>query len=463
MRIFNTLTRKKEEFVTNEPNKVKMYVCGPTVYNYFHIGNARPFVFFDVVRRYFEYQGYEVTYVQNLTDIDDKIINKAIAENINFKEVSKKYIAAFYEDTEKLGIKKPTYQPKASEVMGEIIKLIKRLVDNDNAYAADGDVYYSVESFPGYGKLSGKKLEDQRAGARVEANTAKKHPADFTLWKQAKPGEPKWGSPWGQGRPGWHSECVVLSQKYLGCENFDIHGGGEDLVFPHHENENAQAEALSGKPLANYWIHNGFINIEGEKMSKSLNNFFTARDILKEYNAEAIRFFFLSKHYRSPIDFNRDIMKESDTAVNNFYKSLKSVDYKASDFEDIVYSESILEKKALFTSAMDDDFNSAKALAVMFDLAKTTKSTKEDISLRKESAKMLVELGSVLGFFSDVESKLSNDLGDLSVKLLDILIDIRNTAKKEKNWAVCDKIRDSLLSEGIQLLDTKDGTKWTKK
>jgi len=462
MKIYNTLNRKKEEFIPIEPNKIKMYVCGPTVYNYFHIGNARPFVFFDVVRRFFEYSGMEVTYVQNITDIDDKIINKAIEDKSTFKQIAKKYIAAFNEDAERLGIKKPDFQPKASEVIGEIIKLIKQLVKKGYAYEIDGDVYFSVEKFKQYGKLSGKKIDDQKAGARVEANINKRHPADFTLWKKAKPGEPVWSSPWGEGRPGWHSECVILSQKYLETNNFDIHGGGVDLVFPHHENENAQAEALSDKPLANYWMHNGFINIEGEKMSKSLNNFFTARDILEEYDAEAIRFFFLSKHYRSPIDFNREIMQESEKAVKNFYTALKSLNYKTTD-EKCNYSETLLNKKADFIKAMDDDFNTAKALSVLFDLAKIIKSTKEEMKLRKESADLLVELGKVLGFFNDLEDKLSNDLGDLSEKLLKILIKVRNQSKKEKNWALSDLIRDELLKENIQLLDTKDGTKWEKK
>ena len=462
MKIYNTLNRKKEEFIPIEANKVKMYVCGPTVYNYFHIGNARPFVFFDVVRNYFEYKGMEVTYVQNLTDIDDKIINKAIEENSTFQQIAKKYITAFDEDTAKLGIKKPDFQPKASEVIGEIIKLIKQLEKEDFAYEVDGDVYFSVEKFGEYGKLSGKKIDDQKAGARVEANINKRHPADFTLWKKAKPGEPVWGSPWGEGRPGWHSECVVLSQKYLQSSNFDIHGGGVDLVFPHHENENAQAEALSHKPLANYWMHNGFINIEGEKMSKSLNNFFTARDILKEYDAEAIRFFFLSKHYRSPIDFNREIMQESETAVKNFYTILKSIEYKVSD-EISEYSEIVLNIKDDFIQAMDDDFNTAKAISILFDLVKHIKTSKDNINLQKEFANLLVELGKVLGFFKDLEVKLSNDLGDLSENLLSILIAIRNQAKQDKNWALSDQIRDKLLSLGIQLLDTKDGTKWEKK
>ena len=462
MKIYNTLHRKKEEFIPIEPNKVKMYACGPTVYNYFHIGNARPFVFFDVVRSYFEYKGMEVTYAQNITDIDDKIINKAIEDKSTYKEISKKYIAAFLEDTARLGIKNPDFQPKASEVIGEIIKLIKRLENEGYAYEVDGDVYFSVEKFKQYGVLSGKKINDQKAGARVEANINKRHPADFTLWKKAKPGEPVWGSPWGQGRPGWHSECVVLSQKYLESESFDIHGGGVDLVFPHHENENAQAQALSQKPLANYWMHNGFINIEGEKMSKSLNNFFTARDILEEYDAEAIRFFFLSKHYRSPIDFNRDIMQESDTAVKNFYSALKSVNYQANESSQD-YPQELILKREEFIKAMDDDFNTAKALSVMFDLVKIIKATTVAMDKRTISADLLVELGTVLGFFKDIKSKISNDLGDLSEKLLKILIDVRNQAKQDKNWALSDKIRDNLLKEGIQLLDTKDGTKWEKK
>lgn len=462
MKIYNTLNRRKEEFIPIEANKVKMYVCGPTVYNYFHIGNARPFVFFDIVRNYFEYCGMEVTFVQNITDIDDKIITKAIEENTTFQEIAKKYIAAFREDTEKLGIRKPDFQPKASEVIGEIIELIKKLEQEGFAYEVEGDVYFSVESFKDYGKLSGKKIDDQKAGARVEANINKRHPADFTLWKKAKPGEPLWTSPWGEGRPGWHSECVILSQKYLKADSFDIHGGGVDLVFPHHENENAQAEALSHKPLANYWMHNGFINIEGEKMSKSLNNFFTARDILKEYDAETIRFFFLSKHYRSPIDFNRDIMQESETAVKNFYTALKSVDYQNSEAKSS-YSASLLQVKEEFQQAMEDDFNTAKALSVMFDLVKTVKSSKKDKTVRRDAANLLVELGRVLGFFNELEAKLSNDLGDLSEKLLKIIINLREQAKKEKNWALSDKIRDELLTEGIQLLDTKDGTKWEKK
>lgn len=462
MKIYNTLSRKKEEFIPINPKQVKMYACGPTVYDYFHIGNARPFVFFDVVRSYFEFKGYNVTFVQNITDIDDKIINKAIEDKTTFQEISKKYIAAFIEDSDRLGIRKPDFQPKASDVISDIIKLIKQLEFEGFAYEVDGDVYFSVESFKDYGKLSGKKIEEQQAGARIEANTGKRHPGDFTLWKRAKPGEPVWSSPWGEGRPGWHSECVILSQKYLDSTSFDIHGGGVDLVFPHHENENAQAEALSGKPLANYWMHNGFINIEGEKMSKSLNNFFTARDILKEYDSEAIRFFFLSKHYRSPIDFNREIIQESETAVKNFYTALKAIDFVEDQFTGS-YSEDIKKKEAEFIEAMDDDFNTAKAISVLFDLTRIVRSTKEAMTLREEAADLLVKLGQVLGFFKNLEEKLADDLGSLAEKLLELLIAVRTKAKESKNWQLSDMIRDGLQKEGIQLLDTKEGTKWEKK
>ena len=306
MQLYNQSKRKKEEFIPITPGQVKIYACGPTVYNYFHIGNARAFIFFDVLRRYFEYRGYDVTYVQNITDIDDKIIAQAIEEQTSFEDIASKYIQAFLDDSQALGIKPPTHQPKATEVMPEIIELINALVEKVNASEVNGDVYFDTASLPEYGSLSGKKTEDQMPGARVEENLQKRNPADFTLWKRSKPGEPFWQSPWGEGRPGWHTECVVMSRKYLG-ETFDIHGGGIDLIFPHHENELAQDLALTGKPLANYWMHNGFLNVEGEKMSKSLKNFFNARDILKHHSPEAIRFFFLSNPYLSPIDFTREL------------------------------------------------------------------------------------------------------------------------------------------------------------
>ncbi len=454
MKIYNTMSRKKEKFVPIEPGKIKMYVCGPTVYNYFHIGNARTFMFFDVVRRYFEYRNFEVIFVKNITDIDDKLIEQSITEKIPVSEIAKKYIDAYYEDIRALEIEKPTYQSKATEYLDEMIALIKELEEKGFAYEKNGDVYFSVEKNKNYGKLSGRKLEDLKAGARVEENPNKKNPADFTLWKKAKPGEPKWKSPWGDGRPGWHTECVVMSRKFLG-ETFDIHGGAIDLIFPHHENEIAQAEAASNKPLANYWMHGGFLNISGEKMSKSLDNFFLTRDVLKKYNAEAIRFFFLSKHYRSPIDFNEDILKESNQAVKNLYSALKENDYLSFIDEKPDYSENQNELKDQFITAMDDDFNTAKAIAVLFEIAKSARSSK-DIN----SAHLLVELGRVLGFFSNLEEKLKTNLDDISEELILLLIRYRSQFKKDKNWEMADKIRDDLKKMGIELKDTPDGTKW---
>lgn len=431
-----------------------MYVCGPTVYNYFHIGNARTFLFFDVVRRYFEYRNFEVTFVKNITDIDDKLIEQSIAEKVPVSEIAKKYIDAYYEDISALEIRKPTYQSKATEYLKEMIALIKELEEKGFAYEKNGDVYFSVEKSKDYGKLSGRKLEDLKAGARVEENPNKKNPADFTLWKKAKPGEPKWKSPWGNGRPGWHTECVVMSRKFLG-ETFDIHGGAVDLIFPHHENEIAQAEAVSNKPLANYWMHGGFLNISGEKMSKSLDNFFLTRDVLKKYNAEAIRFFFLSKHYRSPIDFNENIIKESSQAVKNLYNSLKEIDYLSFIDEKPDYSENQNELKDQFIAAMDDDFNTAKAIAVLFEIAKNTRSSK-DINFTH----LLVELGRVLGFFSNLKEKLKTNLDDISEELILLLIRYRSQFKKDKNWEMADKIRNDLKEMGITLKDTPTGTNW---
>lgn len=462
MKIYNTMTNKKEEFKPLEKGKIKMYVCGPTVYNYFHIGNARPFLFFDVVRRYFEFIGYDVTFVQNITDIDDKLIEQSIKENVPVSEIAKKYIKAFYEDIEKLEIRRVDIQPKATEYIGKMIKLIKSLEEKGYAYRAGGDVYFSVEKFKDYGKLSGRKLKDMKAGARVEKNDNKKNPFDFTLWKAAKPNEPKWKSPWGEGRPGWHTECVVMSQSLLG-ETFDIHGGGIDLVFPHHENEIAQAESLTGKVFVRYWMHNGYLNIEGQKMSKSLNNFFTARDILKKYKPEAIRFFFLSKHYRSPIDFSESIIIESQKAVTNFYEAFKDIDFLSFKNEKMGNDEKLEKIKSEFKTAMDDDFNTAKAISVLFELSKIIKNTQMSLEFRKKAALLMYQLGSVLGFFKDIEKKLQNDINNLSEKLIELLIDYRNNFKKEKNWEMADKIRNDLASIGIELKDTKEGTKWSQK
>jgi cysteinyl-tRNA synthetase len=458
MKLYNTKSRSKEEFVPLEAGKLKLYACGPTVYDYFHIGNARAFITFDVVRRYFEYLGFEVTYVQNITDIDDKIIEQAIAEDRDFHEIADKYAAAFLEDCAKLGIQKPTVQPRATEVMPQIIALIDQLVQKGNAYEADGDVYFDTASLPGYGSLSGKQIEDQMAGARVVANMQKKHPADFTLWKKSKPGEPLWQSPWGEGRPGWHTECVVMSQHYLG-ESFDIHGGGIDLVFPHHENENAQAMALTGKPLARYWMHNGFLNIDGEKMSKSLKNFFTARDILGEYDPEVIRFFFLSKHYRSPIDFTRELIEESHKAVQNFYKALSAIDFLSLSRTEILAPE-IIECEKAFREAMDDDFNSARAIALLFDLAHRVRDAKLDQGLREDAALMLVKLGRVLGFFKNLQERLQDTMPDLSKQLIELILNYRKEARANKDWALSDRLRDDLLALGIEIKDSPGGSTW---
>ncbi|MCD4796745.1 MAG: cysteine--tRNA ligase [Candidatus Cloacimonetes bacterium] len=454
MKIYNTMTRKKEEFVPIETGKIKMYVCGPTVYNYFHIGNARTFLFFDVVRRYFEYRNFKVTFVKNITDIDDKLIEQSITEKIPVSEIAKKYIDAYYEDINALEIRRPTYQSKATEYLDEMIALIKELEEKGFAYEKNGDVYFSVEKSKDYGKLSGRKLEDLKVGARVEENPNKKNPADFTLWKKAKPDEPKWKSPWGDGRPGWHTECVVMSRKFLG-ETFDIHGGAIDLIFPHHENEIAQAEAVSNKPLANYWMHGGFLNISGEKMSKSLDNFFLTRDVLKKYNAETIRFFFLSKHYRSPIDFNEDILRESNQAMKNLYSPLKETDYLSFIDKKPDYSKNQNELKDQFIEAMDDDFNTAKAIAVLFEIAKSARSSK-DINFTH----LLVELGRILGFFSYLEEKFRTNLDDISEELILLLIRYRSQFKKNKNWKMADAIRDDLKRIGIELKDTPDGTDW---
>ena len=454
MKIYNTLNRKKEEFVPLKPGKASIYLCGPTAYNYFHIGNARTFLFFDVVRKYFTYRGFQVTYVQNITDVDDKLISQSIKENIPVSKIAEKYIAAFFEDTDSLGIPKADHYPHATKYIEEMVSLIKELEENGYAYEVNGDVYFSIDADKKYGILSGKKIEDLKAGARVEKNIQKKHPGDFTLWKRSKPGEPKWQSPWGEGRPGWHTECVVMSRKLLG-ETFDIHGGGIDLIFPHHENEIAQAEASTGSIHARYWMHGGYLNISGEKMSKSLDNFFLTRDVLKKYDAEAIRFFFLSKHYRSSIDYNEDLIKESSQAMKNLYSILKESDYLQYKNEDASYSEKHKKLKDQFIEAMDDDFNTAKAISVLFEIAKITRSS-NDINFTH----LLIELGQVLGFFTNLEKKLKTGTNELSEELIQLFINYRQLFKKEKNWQMADKIRDDLKSIGIQLKDTHAGTEW---
>lgn len=466
MLLYNSQTRKKEEFIPLEPGKLKLYACGPTVYNYFHIGNARAFIFFDTVSRYFSYRGYEVTYVQNITDIDDKIIAQANDEGVGYQVVADKYAQAFLDDAAALGIKAPDKQPRATEVVPEIVAYIDRLVQSGFAYESAGDVYFDTSSLPSYGSLSGKKTEEQLTGARVAENLNKRNPTDFTLWKKSKPGEPVWQSPWGEGRPGWHTECVVMSQMYLG-ETFDIHGGGIDLIFPHHENELAQATALSGKPLANYWLHNGFLNIEGEKMSKSLKNFFTAREVLAEYDAETIRFFFLSKHYRSPIDFTRELMEESKKALGNFYTALAAVDFLQNAGSKVQPDESFKQEldklEADYMTGMDDDFNSAKAIAVLFELSHRVKSSTLSSDNRLAAAQLLHRLGSVLGFFNDLEARLAAKMPDLSKALVELVLRYRSEARANKDWAASDKIRNDLATLGIEIKDTPAGCTWSLK
>ncbi|MCL2062951.1 MAG: cysteine--tRNA ligase [Candidatus Cloacimonetes bacterium] len=461
MFIFNTMSKKKEEFIPIEKNKVKMYVCGPTVYNYFHIGNARPFLFFDVVRKYFNFLGYETVYIQNITDIDDKIITQAIEEKKDFKEITQKYIEAFYKDLTNLNITFADKNPRATEFVSEMIEIINSMINKKFAYEVNGDVYFEVKKDINYGKLSGKNLEDLQAGARIEANQQKRNPFDFTLWKKAKDGEPAWDSPWGKGRPGWHTECVVMSRSFLG-ETFDIHGGGMDLIFPHHENEIAQAEVMFQKPLANYWMHNGFLNIEGDKMSKSLNNFFTTRDVLKVYEADVIRFFFLSKHYRSPIDYNQGILEESKTAIARFYEVFRKYPVYE-ELQDTSYKleENLDNINKQFIEAMDDDFNTAKAIACLFDLAKEVFNPQNDENSQKEAAKLLYKLGSVLGFFKDLSEKLTKNIDNKAEKLILLLLELRNQAKKDKNFALADKIRQELKAMGFELRDTANGTEWS--
>jgi cysteinyl-tRNA synthetase len=464
MLIYNTLSKKKEEFIPQEKNKVQMYVCGPTVYNYFHIGNARPFLFFDVVRKYLRYIGYQVTYIQNITDIDDKIIQSANEQGVDYSAFTQKYIEAFFTDLKRLHIDVADENPRATDFVPEMVALIQELVTKGYAYESNHDVYFEVSKVKEYGFLSGKNLDELQVGARVEENKQKKSPFDFTLWKKAKENEPSWESPWGRGRPGWHTECVVMSKKYLG-KFFDIHGGGIDLMFPHHENEVAQAIAIDGNPHAKHWMHNGFLNIDGEKMGKSKNNFFFTRDVLKVYDADTIRFFYLSKHYRSPIDYYREILDESQSAMNRFYEvfrkypqvthDLSIEQYKGESHDTL--SPHLHEIKAQFIDAMNDDFNTAKAIATLFELCKIANT---DESIGTDATSLLYELGSVLGFFADLAQKLSPKVDDKTSELINLLIDIRTQAKKDKNFTLADKIRDDLKRFGIELRDTPNGVEW---
>lgn len=466
MQIYNTQARKKQEFVPIEPGKVRIYCCGPTVYNYIHIGNARPFIVFDTLRRYFEYKGYEVKFVQNFTDIDDKMIRRANEEGITVRELADRFIAEYYTDAKALGIRPATVHPKATEHIPEIISLIQRLIDNGHAYAApSGDVYYRVSAFPGYGKLSGQRMEDRESGAseRLDVETEKEAPEDFTLWKAQKPGEPAWDSPWGKGRPGWHIECSAMSMKYLG-ETFDIHCGGKDLLFPHHENEIAQSEGATGHPYVHYWMHNGFINVDNQKMSKSLNNFFTVRDIAKEYDLEAVRLFMLSAHYRSPINFSREQIEAANASLNRLYTARNSLRFQIENGEDRplnaeeeAFVERLKSYEKRFDDAMDDDMNTADALGAIFELVKDANVTvREGVSRKAAKAALdsLEAICDVLGLLSKKEDELPEEIA--------ALVKERAEARKNKDWARSDELRNRIVSAGYILEDTKQGQKVRK-
>ncbi len=461
MRLYNTLTRKKEEFIPLKPGKVSMYSCGPTVYNYFHIGNARPFIIFDSLRRYLEYIGYEVTFVQNFTDIDDKMIKNANEQGITVKELADRFIAEYFTDAQGLGIKEATIHPKATENIDAIIKTVETLVEKGFAYESNGDVYFETKKFKDYGKLSKQPLEDLEAGARIDVTDVKKNPTDFALWKAKKEGEPAWESPWSEGRPGWHIECSAMVNKYLG-ETIDIHSGGQDLIFPHHENEIAQSECANGKPFARYWLHNGYINVDNEKMSKSKGNFFTVRDVAKKYDYEVIRFFMLSAHYRSVINFADELLAQSKAGLTRLYNCLYNLEFlteksKKRDLseEEMATKTEILSFKDKFCQAMDDDLNTADAIAAIFDLVKFLNSADKE-NWAKElfdvSIGTLRELGGVLGIFHRNQEDTISDEAKA-------LIEQRKAARQEKNWAKADEIRDTLLGMGIEVADTRQGMK----
>lgn len=462
MRVYNTLTRKKEELKTITPNEVKIYACGPTVYNFIHIGNARPLCVFDTFRRYLEYRGYKVNFVQNFTDIDDKIIKRANEEGTDYKTVSEKYIAEFWTDVKGMNIREATVHPKATENIDEIISIISTLVEKGYAYPVEnGDVYFSPKKFKEYGKLSHQPLEDLEAGARINIGELKKEPMDFALWKGAKPGEPAWDSPWGKGRPGWHIECSAMVRRYLG-ETIDIHCGGQDLIFPHHENEIAQSECCNGVPFANYWMHNGYINVDNVKMSKSLGNFFTVRDVAEKYGYEPIRYLMISSQYRSPINYSVDIIEQCKASLTRLYTCRDSLDFAMQNAGDTVPDNADAIKAQLdarreqFCRAMDDDLNTADGIAAVFELVRDINVSvlaSDSKDLIAYAAKLFDELTGVLGL-------VYNRKTDSLDSEIEALIEARQAARKEKNWAEADRIRDELKAQGIVLEDTPQGVKW---
>ncbi len=467
MRLYNTLTRKKEEFVPLEEGKVKMYVCGPTVYDYIHIGNARPYVIFDTIRRYMEYKGYEVNYVQNFTDVDDKIIKKAIAEGVDSRVISERFIEEAKKDAEGLNVEPATKNPKVTEEMDGIIEMISTLIDKGYAYEVDGSVFFDTKSFADYGKLSGKNIDELEAGARIAVDENKKNPMDFVLWKPKKEGEPYWESPWSQGRPGWHIECSVMAKKYLG-DTIDIHAGGEDLIFPHHENEIAQSEAANGKPFAKYWLHNGFINVDNKKMSKSLGNFFTLREIVEHIPYDVVRFFILSGHYRSPINFSRELMESAGAGLDRIKNAYKSLLFKESKAQGVMTEdENKLADEAdkfriQLEKAMDDDFNTADAVTAIFEIAKfanvnvTENSSKEFVTAIREKMLMLCNILGIKPY-----DEVKND--SISEQEIERLIAERADAKKAKNFARADEIREELNEKGVVIEDTRAGVRWSYK
>ncbi|EJU22990.1 cysteine--tRNA ligase [Peptoanaerobacter stomatis] len=465
MKIYNTMSSQKEEFKELEKGKVKMYSCGPTVYNYFHIGNARPFIVFDTLRNYLEYIGYEVTFVQNFTDVDDKIIIKANEEGITPIQLADKYIEEYFKDAKAIGIRKATVHPRVTENIKEIIDFIQDLIDKGFAYVLGNDVYFEVKKFKEYGKLSHKNIDDLLSGARIEINDEKRAPIDFALWKGKKEGEIGWDSPWGQGRPGWHIECSVMSNKYLG-ESIDIHSGGQDLIFPHHENEIAQSEARSSHTFANYWMHNGYINVDNEKMSKSLGNFFTVRDVLKEFDGDTLRFFMLSAHYRSPINYSKDMLNQAKSSLerikncknnlNFILTKIDKTDMSEQEKENVAYLQ---ECKTNFIDKMNDDLNTADAITAIFDLVKfanTNVSIDSSKVFVQQTLDMLNELTGVLNIAMDKADE------DVDVAKIEELIEQRNIAKKSKDFAKADEIRDELKQMGIEIKDTRQGVQWSR-
>ncbi len=465
MKIYNTMTREKQEFVPITPGEVKMYSCGPTVYDYFHIGNARPFIIFDTMRRYLEYIGYKVTFVQNFTDIDDKMINRANNEGITVKELGERFIAEYFKDAEALGIRKADIHPKATENIDAIIDVVKTLEDKSYAYNVNGNVYFRTKKFKEYGKLSHQPLEELEAGARIDVIDDKEDAMDFALWKAQKPGEPAWESPWGMGRPGWHIECSAMVNKFLGA-SIDIHSGGKDLIFPHHENEIAQSECANGCSFANYWMHNGYININNQKMSKSLGNFFTIRDITEKYKPEVVRFFMLSAHYRSPVNFSDELMRQAQSAMERVYTCIENLKFllnASSDRElnerETKLKDALSAAKQRFCDAMDDDLNTADAISAAFDIVSAANKCLSDDgdnakSIIEDTLKQIHEIGDVLGLFEEKEEVLAD-------AEIEALIEKRNDARKNKDWAEADRIRDELKERNIVLKDTPMGVKWS--